>query len=216
MARTTCHHFKDSPGTSPDNFNNTALIETVRGQLVALQDQLEKICRVIHPTQKNFDAFGHDIRNLLILACTEVEAQWKGVLTANGAMGESTNDYVKLAQPMRLADFEVSFSYYPWLTAFKPFDGWSSSAPTKSLVWYDAYNKVKHDGEKEFEQATLQNAFQAICGCVVMMYAQFGQSGYKYRETLSAYFELTGKPKWHATEVYCPFDGVPAWPQAQG
>jgi hypothetical protein len=106
----------------------------------------------------NFEAYGHEIRNLLILAATEVEAHWKGVLRANSQRADTTADYVKLLPAMKLNEYAVKLPFYPWLDAVKPFKGWSNSKTTQSLAWYDAYNAVKHDRETEFEKGTLLRA----------------------------------------------------------
>jgi hypothetical protein len=167
-----------------------------RGQLAALVDQLERIFRVVHPTPANFQVFGHEIRNLLILASTEVEAHSKGILKANGAESTSTNDYVKLLSAMKLDEYAIFLSLSPWLEPIKPFGGWDCSSPTKSLPWYDAYNAVKHDRESSFERATLINAIQAVCAIAVLLVAQFGKRG------LWGYLELREVPKWSGSEIY--------------
>ncbi len=170
---------------------------------MALRYQLENILRTVHPVADNFGAYGHDIRNLLILASTEVEAHWKGVLAANGVNGRNTNHYVKLAEPLKLREYAIRLPFYPWLEAVKPFDGWGPNCnPSKDLRWYDAYNAVKHDRENQFKQATLTNALQAVCGCAVMLFAQFGTSGFHYRAEVNSFFELAEVPVWHPSETY--------------
>ena len=37
-----------------------------------------------------------------------------------------------------------------------PFALWEEARPTGSLAWYDAYNAVKHDRERNFSRATLE------------------------------------------------------------
>jgi hypothetical protein len=202
MARTTHDRMKESPGFHPGNTQYSELIETSRGQLVALREQLERIFRTVHPVPANYGAYGHDIRNLLILAATEVEAHWKGVLTANGVAGGNTNDYVKLLPAMKLDEYALRLPFYPWLPEVAPFSGWSSTAPTRSLSWYDAYNAVKHDREKEFQRGTLLHTLEAVCGCAVMIFAQFGVSGSAYRAEISTFFEIAASPKWDPSEVY--------------
>ncbi|MGA8598075.1 MAG: hypothetical protein WB676_25440 [Bryobacteraceae bacterium] len=202
MARPTSDLLNDSPGVNPENSQIRESIENSRGQLVALRDQLERIFRVVHPVPTNFDTYGHDIRNLLILAATEVEAHWKGILKENGASGVNTNDYVKLLPAMKLDEYSLRLPYYPWLSPVAPFRGWSGSAPTQSLTWYDAYNAVKHDRESAFNRGTLSDAIQAVCACAILMLAQFGKSGYHRRDEISHYFVLDSTPKWEPTEVY--------------
>jgi hypothetical protein len=97
MARPCSTRENASPGENPEESAAILHARAVStGQLHALIGQLEQICRVVHPTSDNFSAFGHEIRNVLILACTESEAHWKNILKANQEKGRNTRDYVKL------------------------------------------------------------------------------------------------------------------------
>src|SRR5271157_2491018 len=129
---------------------------TSTGQLHALIQELQQICRVVHPIEHNFHAYGHEIRNIIAIACTEVEAQWKNILVANDQKAGNRGDYVKLSLPMKLQEYSVELPWYPWLKPIAPFKNWV--LPTKRgekqlLPWYDAYNAVKHDREKKFAEA---------------------------------------------------------------
>jgi hypothetical protein len=177
------------------------------GQALSLLRQLERICQTVHPCPKNLCTFGHDIRNLLILACTEVEAQWRGVLTSNGAQKKSfsTKEYVNLANIMRLREFAVSFPSFPELEPIYPFKGWGlGSNPTADLLWYADYNAVKHNREQEFERANLDGVFQALSAVAVMLVAQYGEYGLGYRSDLSRFFIISQKPTWPSFESYIP------------
>jgi hypothetical protein len=176
--------------------------ENGRSQLTALREQLERIFRTVHPEQQNFGAFGHDIRNVIILAATEVETQWKGVLAANGQTGSGTNDYVKLLSAMKLNEYAIELRSYPALPVIKPFLKWSATAPTKSLGWYDAYNAVKHDRENNFSRATLFHAIEAVCACAIMLYAQYGTSGLRGASEIMSLFHPIQVPVWPAEEAY--------------
>ena len=94
------------------------------------------IFRRVEPDKINADTiYGHEIRNLLALACMEVESSWRAVLKANhyttagGKAGSpprySTNDYVKLAGPLRLREYAVQLSGHHKIDPFAPFAGWS-------------------------------------------------------------------------------------------
>lgn len=191
------------------------IIAVAHGQLTTLTRQLGRICQTVQPEVKNLDAFGHDIRNLLILACPEVENQWRNVLIANGVTQDryTTYDYVKLHDPMKLDEYAVTFPNYPWLPAFKPYEGWNTAKPTCSLGWYDAYNAVKHDRETQFERATLRCVFEAISACVVMMAAQFGpDDGLGQSSELRSFFHLSGIPDWPLSKYYIHPHGKPPTP----
>lgn len=95
-------------------------IGIARGQMSALIGQLTRICQTVHLVPTTFKTYGHDVRNLLILVCTEVEAQWRAVLEANGVPPKkrdyNSEDYVNLCPPMRLDEYGIRF---------QTFRGWS-------------------------------------------------------------------------------------------
>ncbi len=176
-------------------------------QLDTMRRHLDEICRTVEPDTANMNAFGHSIRNLLILASTEVEMHWRGILQANGMMRTryTTNDYVALREAMKLYDFSVRFLDYPWLGDFAPFANWNPTNPTGSLAWYAAYNAVKHDREKDFPQASLGNAFDAVAAIIVIMAAQFGRYLGMNGGIISV--EITRFPFWPVEECYSPAVG---------
>jgi hypothetical protein len=195
-----------SPGSNPDESTSALCTRTIStGQLHALIQELQAICRVVHPAKANFKVYGHEIRNLLIIAATEVEAQWKGVLQANHAKAETRSDYVKLSPAMKLEDYEVAIPWFPWLEPIKPFEGWM---PTKKgakqrFPWYDAYNAVKHDRENAFDQGTLEDTFHALAACFVMLCAQYGwQFVRRPGQIGDAFFQLIKAPIWAPKEIY--------------
>jgi len=206
MARPIDQHPHEAPGWSPGTQHEADVMAIARGQLTALMRQLDRICQTVHPTQATFAAFGHDIRNLLILACTEVESHWRGVLIANGVTRDrfSTNDYVKLCAAMRLDSYAVSFPSYPWLAPVSPFAGWGTTGkPSQELGWYGAYNAVKHNRETEFERGTLEQAFAAVTACAIMMVAEYGiPAGLGQSSELRTFFNFSATPTWPLSEVY--------------
>src|SRR5208337_3060679 len=90
----------------------------------------------------------------------------------------------------------------------KPFSDWQVTRPTKSLDWYDAYNKVKHDRDRFFHEATLFRVIYATTGCFVMLCAQYGwEFARRGVDAESVFFKLINGPSWHPTELYVPADG---------
>lgn len=160
---------------------------------------------------------GSKIRNLLIIAATEMESQCKGILKANGyASPRNTGDYVKLCMPMRLDEYSVKLHRHRDYPEIWPFKGWVATDPTtgnpaatKSLPWYDAYNETKHDRENNFEKATLAHALAAVAGVHVLLFAQYG-STFMRQLTRSSFFLLGNYPTWHHKDrTYPPFPSEP-------
>jgi hypothetical protein len=200
------------PFGCPINEEDDLYISEALGQLEVFCRDLQNICRTIHPVPENLQTFGHEIRNLLILSCTEVEAHWKGVLRLNGRKANSTKQYHALHEPLKLCDYQIRFSRYHWLGPFSPFQGWPNfESPTASLSWYSAYNGVKHDREREFRRASLEQVFNAVAACAVMLVAQFGWRGLGYIDEMQkgmlSEFTFIEMPKWTAAEQYIDYLG---------
>lgn len=202
-----------SPGYYPGEDEAKDTIAKGRTQLTVLVRLLERICQTVHPEGANFASYGHDIRNLLILAATEAEAHWRGILQANGVSKKhfNTKHYAELGPAMRLPEFAISMSSYPWLAPVRPFARWTAKDQGQGpLGWYQAYNKTKHDRDGDFAEATLGNAIEAVCACVVMMVAQFGlERALGDGSLLIATFVLDDVPRWHPNQVYTgPYGGA--------
>ncbi len=187
------------------------LVASSRSQVEVLAAQLARICRTIHPCPETFATFGHDIRNLLILAATEAEMHWRGVLSANGSsrLRPKTDAYVVVSDVLRLRDYLVDFPTYPWIAPLRPFANWNAADPTNSLGWYAAYNGVKHNRQDEFHKATLLHAFEAVSACAVLLAAQFGHVA-GLGETLPGVVRFIEEPSWSVENFYCHVIGGPA------
>lgn len=204
MARPVHQHPQDH-GRFPIHGLYIDEISGALGQLISLEARLDNICQVIEPSPKNMDAFGHSIRECLLIASMEVESHWKNILRANGNTRDklTTADYFTVAAPLKLEDYEVAFNRFPAVGNVRPFSNWSSTSPTKSLDFYDAYNAVKHDRERAFERGTLRLVFKAIAACLIMTVAQFGYAEVfpKNRSIVEA-FRIVKKPNWSPEECY--------------
>lgn len=188
---------------------------------VALRILLHKLGGVfetIEPAIANQATYGHLVRELLLLACNEVESSWAAVLRENHyparRNGWKTTDYIKLLGPMLLDTYRLSLRSYTDFPDFAPFESWDPSAPTKSLPWYDAYNKTKHDRESNLRDATLENAVYAVGAAVVMFFAQFGaeiepRHGEQAALVIQSTFSLSTDFARHPRSCYVPEFTVP-------
>ena len=175
-----------------------------------IQNALDELFNYIEPSVINFSSFGHKIRELLILACTEVEYLLLKVLTDNGYPDKKfykTQDYVKCKEILKLDSFEVQLNQYPNLGVFKPFVSWNSSSPTKSIVWYDGYNSVKHNRGDNIHKANLENLLNAVSAIHILLESQYGNKIFKkwesYTEDRSMFYTVKA-PIWELKEITVP------------
>lgn len=144
-----------------------------------LIEKLDEIFLYIEPDNRFLSSYGHKTRELLILACTEVENQWTALLNKANVSPVSgkhfkTNDYVKVRSAAFLEEYLVLLKGYPNLNPYRPFASWNSANPTTSLTWYDAYNKTKHDRHSSFDESSLENTINAVIANVIMFCVRFG------------------------------------------
>lgn len=171
------------PGIFFDNELNQALTIDEHEQradeqaLRILVNKLDEIFLYIEPKESGLLSYSHKTRELLILACTEIENTWKQYMQASNTKlvksNYTTQDYVKLNTPLYLAEYEVRIKPYKNINPIRPFAKWDASQPTKSLPWYDAYNKTKHHRKEHFDKATLENCIHAIAGNIVLFCVRY-------------------------------------------
>jgi hypothetical protein len=188
--------------------------------LLLLVQRLDELLLYIEPSSTTLDTYGHKTRELLILACTEIEAQWKYFMRLAGSSepprGFTTNDYVRLVEPLFLAELEVTLPRYKGVAPVRPFFGWDSNpSPTKTLPWYFSYNKTKHDRSAHFSEASLQRCIEAVAACFVLFSVRFGPYRlYHGAGTLAALFNGSfsiGLRNCNPTSFYIPELKVENW-----
>jgi hypothetical protein len=169
----------------------------------------DEVFRFIEPDRENIKTFGHELRHLLILACTEVESGLKAVLEANRAQPlrrrYEMRDYLRLVGPMRLAEWRLQLLGFPGAPPLEPFLGCTATRPPS---WWSDYNAVKHDRERELPRATLKNVLEALAGVYVVVAAQFGVGAVHFRGGVPLDMALAlaedGWPRWALSELYVP------------
>jgi hypothetical protein len=180
-----------------------------------LLDRLRAIFRTVQPEEANRRAYGHQMRELLMLAATDVESSWRAILRENqldppGPKRWTTREYVRILSPLRLETWSVTMPLYPRYGRITPFAGWNPDEPSGSLPWYSAYNATKHDREGELARADLENVVSAVAAAYVMLLAQVGPHSLSAGEYMPRDFAIEAAPEWPLGETYVPpFRWVP-------
>jgi hypothetical protein len=175
-----------------------------------IQSSLDDLFNYIEPSTENLNSYGHKIRELLILACTEVECLLVKTLTDNGYKTMerySTRDYIKCKEILGLGKYEVTLAQYPNLKKFKPFQIWAADSPTKSLPWYDAYNSVKHNRSDNIVKANLEHLLDAISAIHILLESQYGKNIFTRRKSLTedrSIYKTEVWPQWTCAELTAP------------
>ncbi|MCU7549213.1 hypothetical protein OCK74_08805 [Chitinophagaceae bacterium LB-8] len=146
--------------------------------LRVLLEKLDDIFLYIEPDATSFKTYSHKLRELLILACTEVESSWVYFLDKAGVSpvnrsSFTTKDYIRLKDVLFLEEYECTFKGHTSIPAIQPFKGWDDTSPTKSLSWYDAYNKTKHNRVLNFSEANMYNVIQAVIASIIMYIVRY-------------------------------------------
>jgi hypothetical protein len=172
-------------------------------------DMLNDLFKVIEPTKKNLTSYGHKIREILILACTEVEYLLLQFLKDNGYQEKdrySTQDYIKVLEPLKLDSYKVALKMHPSLDSISPFSKWNRQVgSTKSLFWYNAYNSVKHDRGGNFENASLEAVINAVGAIHILLEAQYGKEIFhKFHLDFKSCFQTKEYPIWRVSDLQVP------------
>lgn len=146
------------------NFDMLTLCRAKRNLSILVQ-KLQEIFLYVEPAKECLQTYSHKIKELLILSCTELENSFKFY---NLGKNERTTDYVKLLNFVDLSKYKVSLIGYTDTFKSCPFEKWNSTSPTKSIPWYEAYTKIKHNSSENFQLATLENCLNAVMANVIM------------------------------------------------
>lgn len=175
-----------------------------------IQSSLDNLFNFIEPVEINLTTYGHKIRELLILACTEVEYLLLKTLTENSYDEKYqylTKDYIRCNDLLKLNQYEVKLIQYSDLKNFSPFKNWDTDKPTKSIPWYDAYNKVKHNRNDNIADANLEHLLNAVSAIHILLESQYGegifQSIFGQAEHKSLFSTLK-RPIWELHQINAP------------
>ena len=181
-----------------------------------IEKDLLRLFEYVEPTDDNLKTYSHRTYELLLRAATEFETNCKRILESNEyeKNGNLTiKDYFKINESSKLEEYRVSLTaWYPEKKELSPFREWAGGC--HSLSWYRSYNNVKHDRNRNFREASLENVLCAIGGLRVVLFSQFfaflgppeqepaeSDDGKTFRMS-GDIFEVTPPTTWTHDEVY--------------
>lgn len=189
--------YENLPITVPIEYSN------LLRQIEIILDDLDSIFKVVSPHKNQDSVYGHAIRNVIILACTELDSRMQHILTNNAVrpIGKyfQMKDYYKLKNALRLDEYSLSFYRYGDLEVYSPFSEWEKN---NELSWYKAYNSVKHNREDKYPDANLKNAINAIMALCIITIAQYGYRNDLWNERIGKIIKVEKEPIWDLGDFY--------------
>ena len=151
------------------NIKQVELFHAKRDLGILIQ-KLQEILLFVEPSESGLQAYSHKIRELLFLSCSDLESTLKKYQFGKN---ERMKDYIEILKYVDLTKYKISLVGYANPYKCSPFENWNADKPAKSLSWYEAYNKLKHDREKNFHLATLENCINAIAANLIMFAVRY-------------------------------------------
>lgn len=152
-----------------------------------IQEDILKLFQFIEPSDINEQTYSYRIHELLLRICIEIEANFKAILKENiytpkfkggkrdGELRHdkdwNINDFKIINKTHHLDDYSIEMPFWKGSQNIRrPFDSWKNNG---ELVWYQAYNKSKHDRLDSFEHANFKNLIDSFSGLCILLSSQF-------------------------------------------
>lgn len=210
----TCNNIYSDLSTFLMNSNLKDLIDETNAYN-NICDSLVEIFSTIYPSKENNNSYGYKIRELLIIACTEVEYLLKMYLLSNGHKSSSLTmkDYFKANKHLRLNEYEIKFNRYIDYPTMSPFLGWgtykegdNNFKASQVLSWYNSYNLTKHNRGDAFLNGNIESLINAVGAIHVLLEAQYGKTVFDRQVSPEKSIFWTCKyPDFDLSEVACPY-----------
>jgi hypothetical protein len=135
---------------------------------MALEADVENLSRFIDFDPANYSAFSIEMAHLMLAAASEVDVVAKLVCKKIIAKSKAENitqyrSIIKKAFP-QFCQMKVLMPRYE--LTLEPWKNWRSN---RTPNWWNYYNRVKHERDKYFNQANLENTLNAITGLYVTL-----------------------------------------------
>lgn len=142
----------------------------------ALSEDVERTARFVEPTPDNFKTYSIEFARLYLAIGSEIDVVAK--LLCHKADPLAKLNGIDSYRPVILAKYgdfpEVEVSVPLGELSLTPWKEWRNGA---NPGWWGQYNGVKHERDKYFKEANLQNTLNALGGLLVVV-------GYLYAEEL--------------------------------
>lgn len=173
------------------------------GYFLAIEQDLEQCTRYIQFDEKNYKMFSLEFARIIVASGAECDTVMK--LLCESIHGSGVSDsilerfrIVNSAYP-KFVEHEIEIPRYG--LSFTPWKTWSS---TNSPDWWNnAYNKIKHERDKYFENANLENAILATAALLCTL--RYYYEELKSKQSIRLHINLSESPRLLSPKHYAPW-----------
>jgi hypothetical protein len=136
---------------------------------LALEADLESTTRYVEPTRNNFPTYSIEFAHILLTVGSEVDVVAQALCRQVDPVSPASNiqEYRK--------KICSTFPRFPTMRVLVPrfallFEPWREWDRMKTPLWWQSHNKIKHERDTHFPEASLENAFTAVAAlfCLVL------------------------------------------------
>jgi len=140
---------------------------------LALEHDLIETIYFVEPAAANFKTFSVAFARILLAAGSEIDVVCKMLCRQIDESGKPNNivEY-RSAITAHYPKFPTMRVLVPrFALAFQPWTPWASE---ETPFWWECYQKVKHERQNHYQEANLENTFEAVSGlfCLILYYYQ--------------------------------------------
>lgn len=134
---------------------------------IELENRLNEILKTILYGKETKDIFLPPLANILLESCSLIDAIFREEYDEDnkGRENLTMRDYSLHFEHKYLLSRKKSILYQYPVRYIEPFKNWSAenTLQHQPTPWWTAYNKIKHDRIREYQNATLENTIFSIC-----------------------------------------------------
>lgn len=186
---------------------------------LAIERDLENLSRYIEFDEFNLETYSIELTHILFSASSEVDVVMKQLcnLIDPDKKVKNIEDYRNLIKvhAKEFIDEEVIIHRYGLI--YKPWGKWNNDL---NPDWWKSYNHVKHERNKHYSEANLQNAINAVGALLLTAvyyykYAFSKEAGeeIKFRDTIgklvpeSSFMKINNSDYYYSLLYYEEYDG---------
>lgn len=135
---------------------------------LAIETDLIKTARFIEFCEDNLQTYSTELAHILISASSEVDVILREIcrIVDVNKNANNINDYREVIQEYLPNMINEPIFIHRYGLEFVPWENWNDN---ESPDWWRCHNKVKHQRNKHFDMANLQNALNAVGALLICM-----------------------------------------------